>query len=480
MNIYFYTAILILNLFCWLHASTIEVKGLIANNTTWDADTVKIVGHTDLADSATITIAPGSYVYMTNIAYNFKIMGLLIAAGTPSDTIVFSKGSLQFEQNSSRLDTSIIRYCRFEKCDYFGAIKIEMSTKLIIEHSLFVENEGSIKSGGCSPLIRNNVFRNNRGIPPTVIIESGSATIAENVFEENSSTLSGGVLSLINGNPLIVNNIFKNNTSQSQGGAIEIRGLSNPIFINNIFANNNIKASYGGALICHASISTIKIINCTFVNNSANSGGGAIFIGDSSNVDIINTIFWGNNAHIGSQIGTIYKDKHKLSLLNCVVDSGVYGISQTSFIYEECIEQNPQFLDTANYNFQVGPGSSCINNGGKDTTGLNLPEKDFGGNARIIDGRVDIGAYEYTGTFSIQDNFILKNETSFTAFGKNSQVAVYNMLGQKILCQSITHKQIIIDLEKHIHDLLGTGAHIFRIKNNRTNFAVQKIISIIK
>jgi hypothetical protein len=55
----------------------------------------------------------------------------------------------------------------------------------------------------------------------------------------------------------------------------------------------------------------------------------------------------------------------------------------------------PEFLDPANNDFSLNWNSPCIEGGKEDTTGFNLPSTDLNDNPRIINDRIDIGAYEY-------------------------------------------------------------------------------------
>ena len=57
------------------------------------------------------------------------------------------------------------------------------------------------------------------------------------------------------------------------------------------------------------------------------------------------------------------------------------------------ISADPLFLDPANNDFHLCLGSPAIDAG--STAGLVLPATDFDGNPRVIDGNVDIGAYEF-------------------------------------------------------------------------------------
>ena len=61
------------------------------------------------------------------------------------------------------------------------------------------------------------------------------------------------------------------------------------------------------------------------------------------------------------------------------------------------IDADPLFVDAINENYHLSPSSPCIDAGTPDTTGLNLPDYDLNGNTRIVNGIIDMGAYEYQG-----------------------------------------------------------------------------------
>ena len=101
---------------------------------------------------------------------------------------------------------------------------------------------------------------------------------------------------------------------------------------------------------------------------------------------VTNCIFWGNNAPSGPEIG----DSGTSLITYCLVDGGWDG--------EGNIEGDPLFIDFANDDYHLQPDSPCIDAG---TNGApSIPEKDFEGDLRIIDGddngtaTADMGADE--------------------------------------------------------------------------------------
>jgi hypothetical protein len=55
----------------------------------------------------------------------------------------------------------------------------------------------------------------------------------------------------------------------------------------------------------------------------------------------------------------------------------------------------PEFTNPGNNDYSLNWNSPCIESGKADTTGLNLPPTDLNGDPRIVNARVDMGAYEY-------------------------------------------------------------------------------------
>ena len=54
-----------------------------------------------------------------------------------------------------------------------------------------------------------------------------------------------------------------------------------------------------------------------------------------------------------------------------------------------------RFADPVNGDFRLVYGSACINAGTPDISGLGLPSVDLQGLPRVLEGRIDMGAYEY-------------------------------------------------------------------------------------
>ena len=222
-------------------------------------------------------------------------------------------------------------------------------------------------------------------------------------------------------NSTITNCIFKTNSvlglfGGAGGGLYFYSGRSYRTFISPTIANcifDNNSASFGGGIGAFASAVRdednqetevdLTFINCTIANNLAITKGGGVYIeteGSESDTDrktlvkVSNCIFrdntapegpdiWKNNSHAGFANGTI---SH--SILSS--STSVEGMITT---YSDTLIRDPLFVDAANHNLQLSPGSPAFNTG--DNTAAVGISQDFAGNPRIELGTVDMGAYEY-------------------------------------------------------------------------------------
>ena len=113
-----------------------------------------------------------------------------------------------------------------------------------------------------------------------------------------------------------------------------------------------------------------------------------------------NCILWGNSA--GDKGGEIYiYDSGSSCTLNyCCVDSAGFGGQTGNITENNCIHQEPQFVDAAGGDYHLKDTSPCID-AGDDSLVPSGISNDLDGNQRIVDGdndgtaTVDIGAYEY-------------------------------------------------------------------------------------
>ena len=69
--------------------TTLEVSGDITENSTWSADTVKVLSDVTILSSKTLTIDQGTYVEFQGY-YALNVEGRIIAIGGSKDTIVFT------------------------------------------------------------------------------------------------------------------------------------------------------------------------------------------------------------------------------------------------------------------------------------------------------------------------------------------------------------------------------------------------------
>lgn len=192
------------------------------------------------------------------------------------------------------------------------------------------------------------------------------------------STYGGGIYCGGFVSPTIRNCIITESDASFGGG---IFSYGSPTIINCLICNNS--GYYGAGIWCD---SNMKILNCTIVGNWGFDSGGV----DGSGGQVINSIVWSN---IPNQIAG-----------NQTVR---YSDVQGSWTGEGNIDADPLFVYPVPLSLdgirRLLPGSPCID-AGTNSTNPPLPSTDLDGNPRIINGTVDMGAYEFQGIVYVDDD----------------------------------------------------------------------------
>lgn len=211
-------------------------------------------------------------------------------------------------------------------------------TKWTDEHGAGVYREGGgVLIAFCSPVIKNNIIKNNEAMNSSGINGAG-----------------GGGLRIGDGNPKITNNIIMYN--KGKYGAGVVLNYTGVVLTNNLICYNSQSSTYlGGAGIWANNTPQSgkpKIIeNNTIVHNSSTLGTGGILSYYGADLTLRNNIIWGNTTPFnGAQI-YISGGGAVTAEYSCI-QGGYTGTGNIS-VY-------PQFADT---NFILSNGSPCIDGG---------------------------------------------------------------------------------------------------------------------
>lgn len=406
-------------------------------------------------DGDTILIADGIYKGFGNynITWNAAYKHLVImSVNGPTNCIIDCQGNgrgfiLNWEHNSNDVINGLTITNGWANTYLVGggAILIKSASPQIINCILVDNSAGddyNLADGGAIDCIKKS-----------------SPIIKGNIIRNNSATHTGGGIHFADSSSgVIENNIIDNNKSGGcyGGGGIALVGLSNPLIINNLIINNSSwyysEGGYGGGIITMNS--DPMIINNTIANNTTLNGsklgeGGGIRVRGKPYPIIKNCILWNNLARDTLENIDFQYPSESLDISYCNIEGGLYYINapeaSTNF------NSLPFFIDPGNDNYQLQNTSSCINKGDPDTSGLSLPSHDLSGNPRIVDGRIDVGAYEYnqemaTSVITDPGNSILyPNPNSGEMIIKliededheNPVVKVYNLRGELVYIEKV-------------------------------------------
>jgi hypothetical protein len=321
-----------------------------------------------------------------------------------------------------------------------GALWIRDAADISVSNNTFDQNHSDSKGGAMyvrgnrgTTTIESNTITNNTSYESgglQLITSDGNVVITGNIITGNSSTQMGGALysSTSAGSGVnvytqtISHNVITDNSSSKDGGGISLGASSFTVLdiSNNLIANNTILPNdmdydgNGGGIYAHLNFGDdveLNISSNTIVSNQADGNGGGVYIVNrrsGAEINLTNNIIYANKHELNGIAGdfmgsdmSIESDPEDYSLTlegndadlssNGIAGkySGVYVIDAPDSNYDNL---DPLFKDATNGDYRLSAESSLIN------AGITLPSSegnDLAGNARLLDGIIDVGAYEF-------------------------------------------------------------------------------------
>lgn len=259
---------------------------------------------------------------------------------------------------------------------------------------------GGYYSYGGSPILNNVTISEN-----SAASSGGGAYIYNcNLSFSNSSILmnnasSGGGMYAMGGEMQIVNCVFADNqASTSDGGALYLYGANTSII--NTLIHDNKSQNNGAGIFLRLATDALQcqLTNVTLVANTASATGGGIYCQSyfaSNALNINNSIIWENSATLsGNQLFLTGLGATTLNYSNfangtndVATGAGPYNATNNN------INVNPAFADSDNLDFRLFGSSPCVNSG---SNAYDSESFDIRGQARVQDGIIDMGAYEWS------------------------------------------------------------------------------------
>ncbi|HNX44670.1 MAG TPA: T9SS type A sorting domain-containing protein [Bacteroidales bacterium] len=177
------------------------------------------------------------------------------------------------------------------------------------------------------------------------------------------------------------------------GGALCIISGSSTSIINSIISGNKVRygtpAGSGGGIL---SAGNLDILSSTITRNysmSPNETGGGMKLNNAV-TSVRNSIIFGNYLQVSTNLSDVSVYDGSYIFSHSLVGKPVgFEITDTTNL----IGEDPSFISIDD--LRLAFNSPCINTGDPDTTGL--PPIDLAGMPKVVENRVDMGAYEFQG-----------------------------------------------------------------------------------
>lgn len=225
-------------------------------------------------------------------------------------------------------------------------------------------------------------------------------------INKNSNGGTGMQASTGGGKVTLKNAGFRGNKAN---GLNIVSGSSGKILlVNTLFAD--------GGTGLNGADSRVTVVNATFANNKADLTTSA------SVPSVYNSVSWNNDTQ------------------NLTTDDDNKNVAITRGVANDNVNEGPNFRDPDNadvYNrdYRIRPSVKLLNKGSNANYAeqalaaetIPAEEKDLGNNQRVVDGSVDVGAYEYEAP--LQPIVYVKADLTATADGKSWETALGDLQG---------------------------------------------------
>ena len=219
----------------------------------------------------------------------------------------------------------------------------------------------------------------------------GTATIAEHSTVTGNNAQIGGAIFTTGGTTTVSYSTVSGNTASNQGGALYANG-GTVKFVNSLAVENQAKMQ-GGAF--YVQKGEVEAQSSTI---ACNSGGAGVYANTAnSHVTLINTI--------AAQNGSVDVDYKNATVdgYNSLSTFEDWNDGENNIVYHWT---EPLFVEDGYDLYVSDEGVSQAINFGDASLGEPLTV-DFVGRDRVISGKMDIGAYEAEGEFTIEDPSIV-------------------------------------------------------------------------
>ncbi len=349
--------------------------------------------------------------------------------------------------------------------------------------------------------IKNVTPRTSDDAPNAISFIDGDRIIMKNLTIEDNicgRTASFWTTNLEAENLIIRNNQYLSGSEHCYGWALPIIrhnaffSNDNPVILKNLLLNNN--AGIGDLFfppLCFsvAAGAEAYVINGTFADNAIYGGNsGIIRVDNDSKLTLVNSVIHNNE---GLPV-YLNGDEVELTVDHCLLTNGIddiYTVGDPTINWlEGNLSGNPEFQgEGSEFPFNYLSTSPCIDAG---TTifppGIELPEFDLAGNPRIYGETIDMGAYEWQGVSS-SNNEIDNTKVELSNFpnpfnpettisfsiqsDSNVELSIYNIKGQKVKTlineqmQSGKYTAIWSGLDSN-NKSVSSGIYLYKIKAN--------------
>ncbi len=246
-------------------------------------------------------------------------------------------------------------------------------------------------------VIVNNV--NTGSFGGAVFFRSGGI-LKNSTLADNSARGGGGAFVEQNAGQVLNCLIERNLAIREGGGARVYAGLANVVYLRNCLIRYNTARGVGtvpngqigggGGVAMDGGPQAAYVESCTIVSNHANTRGGGLYAycNATRTNHVYNTISYFNTADAGGS-----NWDHNLAGGATMVYSNMCTAPDVSSWGAGNITGDPKLKDIEGGNFKLSPYSPCIDAGLKLNWMTNTVDLD--GTKRIVNDRVDIGAYEF-------------------------------------------------------------------------------------